>query len=49
MSDIQGVLDDDHSAPADKPWRDLNDWIKPALDKFEDAARQELEVHWTPE
>lgn len=48
MSYIQGVLDDDHSAPADKPWHDLNDQIKSALDEFEDAARQELEVRWTP-
>jgi hypothetical protein len=47
MNYIQGVLDDDRSAPADKPWGDLNDRIKPALDKFEDAARQELEVRWT--
>jgi hypothetical protein len=48
MSDIQRVLDDDRSDPADKPWADLNERIKPALDKFEDAARQELEVRWTP-
>jgi hypothetical protein len=48
MSDIQGVLDDDRSDPADKPWPDLNTRIKSTLDKFEDAARQELEVRWTP-
>jgi hypothetical protein len=48
MSDIQGVLDDDHVDPAHKPWPDLNDRIKSALDKFEDAARQELEVRSTP-
>ena len=48
MSDIEGVLDDDRSDPADKPWLDLNKRIKPALDKFEDAAREELEVRWTP-
>jgi hypothetical protein len=48
MSDIQGVLDDERSDPADKPWPDLNGRIKSALDKFEDAARQELEVRWTP-
>ena len=47
MSDIQLVLDD-RSGPADKPWPDLNKQIKSALDKFEDAARQELEVRWTP-
>ena len=33
MSDIQGVLDDERSDPADKPWLDLNKRIKPALDK----------------
>jgi hypothetical protein len=48
MSDIQGVLDDDGSDPADIPWPDLNERIKLALDKFEDAARQELEVRSTP-
>ena len=48
MSHIQGVLDDERSDPADKPWPDLNGRIKSALDKFEDAARQELEVRWTP-
>jgi hypothetical protein len=48
MSDIQGVLDDDGSDQADKPWPDLNERIKFALDKFEDAARQELEVRSTP-
>lgn len=47
MSDIQRVLDDDRSDPADKPWDDLNERIKAALDKFEDAAREELEVRWT--
>jgi hypothetical protein len=48
MSDIQGVLDDDASDPTDKPWPDFNERIKFALDKFEDAARQELEVRTTP-
>jgi hypothetical protein len=48
MSDIQRDLDDDRSGPADKPWPDLEERIKSALDKFEDAARQELEVRWTP-
>jgi hypothetical protein len=48
MGDIRGVLDDDRSDLADKPWPDLNKRIKSALDKFEDAARQELEVRWTP-
>jgi hypothetical protein len=48
MSDIQRDLDDDRSGPADKPWADLNKQIKSALDKFEDAAREELEVRWTP-
>ena len=47
LRDIQRVLDDDRSDPADKPWPDLNERIKSALDKFEDAARQELEVRWT--
>ena len=49
MSDIQRVLDDDRSDAAHKPWINLNKQIKPALDKFEDAARQELEVYWAPE
>jgi hypothetical protein len=48
MSDIQRDLDDDRSGPTDKPWADLNTRIKSALDKFEDAAREELEVRWTP-
>jgi hypothetical protein len=48
MSGIQRVLDDDLPDTADKPWPDLNEQIKSALDKFEDAARQELEVRWTP-
>ena len=48
MSDIQRDLDDDRSGPTDKPWADLNTRIKSALDKFEDAARQELEVRSTP-
>jgi hypothetical protein len=48
MSDIQRDLDDDRSGPTDKPWADLNKQIKSALDKFEDAAREELEVRWTP-
>jgi len=46
MSDIQRDLDDP-SDPADKPWPAINKRIKAALDKFEDAARQELEVRWT--
>jgi hypothetical protein len=48
ISGIQRVLDDDRSAAADKPWVDINNRIKPALDEFEDAARQELEIPWTP-
>lgn len=47
MNGIQRVLDDDLD-PADKPWPELNERIKSALDEFEDAARQELEVRWTP-
>jgi hypothetical protein len=48
MSDIQRILDDDRSDAVHKPWIILNEQIKLALDKFEDAARQELEVRWTP-
>jgi hypothetical protein len=46
MSGIQRVLDDDRPALADKPWDDFNKRIKPALDEFEDAAREELEIRW---
>jgi hypothetical protein len=48
ISGIQRLLDDDRSAPPDIPWVDINNRVKPALDEFEDAARQELEIPWTP-
>ncbi len=46
MSDIQGVLDDDGSDPADKPWPDLNERIKSALDKFEDSYGSCRSLSW---
>jgi aminoglycoside phosphotransferase (APT) family kinase protein len=48
MSDIQRVLDDDRSDPADKPWPISTNGSNSPWTKFEDAARQELEVRWTP-
>jgi len=44
MSDIQGILDDQATAPDAKPWPQLNERMAAAVRRFEEAARNELEV-----
>lgn len=44
MSEIQGILDDNATAPDAKPWPELNERMAAAVRRFEEAARNELEV-----